>query len=159
MDHTRASRAKPRDGQPGLSSPPIQSDDAGSPGALAAWGPRVCAKLIDTLVVAVPSFLFYFLGELLDAGAWISTVVSMTGWLWVIYDMGTTGQSIGKRWMDIRLVSERTGQPVGFGKAIVYEVAQILDALPLGVGYLWPLIDKKQQTFSDKLLHTLAVRA
>ncbi|WP_328339889.1 RDD family protein [Streptomyces violaceus] len=160
MDHTRASRAQSRDRHLGLSSPPTGSDDAGRPGELAVWGPRVCAKLIDTLVVAVPSFLFYFLGELfLDAGAWISTVVSMIGWLWVIYEMGTTGQSVGKRRMDIRLVGERTGQPVGFGKAIVYEVAQILDALPLGVGYLWPLVDKKQQTFSDKLLHTLAVRA
>ncbi|MEV0218537.1 RDD family protein [Streptomyces sp. NPDC050704] len=160
MDHTRESRGAPRGGRPGSSSPATESDDSGRPGALAAWGPRVCAKLVDTLVVAVPSFLCYFLGELfLDAGAWISTVVSMIGWLWVIYEMGTTGQSVGKRRMDIRLVGELTGRPVGFGRAVVYEVAQILDALPLGVGYLWPLIDKKRQTFSDKMLHTLAVRA
>ncbi|MFD5164287.1 RDD family protein [Streptomyces hawaiiensis] len=133
--------------------------DHGTPGALAGWGARVGAKLIDTLVVGVPGTLFYYVGEsVIEAGLLISTVVSIAGWLWVIYEMGTTGQSIGKRRMNIGLVSERTGRPVGFGRAFVYEVAQILDALPLGIGYLWPLFDEKRQTFSDKIMDTLAVR-
>jgi hypothetical protein len=60
--------------------------------------------------------------------------------------------------LGIRLVSASTGQPVGFGRAVVRQLAHLLDALPLMVGYLRPLWDERRQTFADKMCGTLVVQ-
>jgi len=35
----------------------------------------------------------------------------------------------------------------------------IVDGLSLFIGYLWPLWDKKRQTFADKIMSTVVVSA
>ena len=71
---------------------------------------------------------------------------------------GRTGYSIGKGALGIKLISERTGQPIGAGMAFVRYLAHIIDALPCYVGYLWPLWDgRKRQTFADKILGTVVI--
>lgn len=73
-----------------------------------------------------------------------------------VFRMGRTGQSIGKKVMGIKLVEERTGQPMGAGMCFVRELAHILDGA-VYIGYLWPLWDKKRQTFADMILSTVVV--
>lgn len=73
-----------------------------------------------------------------------------------VFTMGRTGQSIGKKVMGIKLVDERTGQPMGAGMCFVRELAHILDGA-VYIGYLWPLWDKKRQTFADMILSTVVV--
>ncbi len=75
-----------------------------------------------------------------------------------LFRQGATGQSLGKRALGIRLVGERSGQPIGVGRTLVRQVAHLLDALPLYVGYLWPLWDERRQTFADKACATIVVR-
>jgi hypothetical protein len=41
--------------------------------------------------------------------------------------------------------------------AFVRQICHILDALPCYLGFLWPLWDRKCQTFADKIMHTLVV--
>ena len=43
------------------------------------------------------------------------------------YRQGTTGSSIGKWIMKFKVVSEKTGQPIGFGMSIVRQLAHIMD--------------------------------
>lgn len=71
---------------------------------------------------------------------------------------GGTGQSLGKRATGIRLVGVVGGRPVGFGRAVLRQVAHLLDTLPLYLGYLWPLWDDARQTFADKVCATVVVR-
>lgn len=71
------------------------------------------------------------------------------------YLQGTTGRSLGRRVARTKLVTIETGQPVGFGRAVV---RQICHGLEFGIGYLWPLWDGKRQTFADKIVGAVVVR-
>ena len=91
----------------------------------------------------------------------INLVVSLLAFAYTLwnrgYRQGTTGQSIGKSVMKIKLVSEATGQPIGFGMAFVRDIAHFVDAIICYVGFLFPLWDAKRQTFADKLLSTVVL--
>jgi len=68
---------------------------------------------------------------------------------------GRTGQSWGKQALELRLLGEETGQPIGGGMAFVRDLAHFLDSLPCNLGWLWPLWDTKRQTFADKVIKTV----
>lgn len=70
---------------------------------------------------------------------------------------GRTGLTIGKRVTGLRLVDLQTGLPVGVGRALLRQVAHIVDALPCYIGYLWPLWDAQRQTIADKLTGTAVI--
>jgi uncharacterized RDD family membrane protein YckC len=78
--------------------------------------------------------------------------------VWQLVVQGQTGQTIGKRVLNIRLVAETTGQPVGPGLSIGRALLHVADSLPCYLGYLWPLWDVKKQTFADKIVHTVVLR-
>jgi uncharacterized RDD family membrane protein YckC len=140
---------------------------------LAHWGLRVGALLIDGLVhgavlfVTIPIALaMIFAGDNGDEGPIMGAIVvyvlgflaTLGLWIWNRgVKQGTTGQSIGKKALGIRLISEATGQPVGTGMALVRDIAHVVDGF-FYLGYLWPLWDEKKQTFSDKIVGTLVVR-
>nr|WP_232491204.1 RDD family protein [Mycobacterium dioxanotrophicus] len=75
------------------------------------------------------------------------------------YKQGTTGQSIGKKVMKFQVVSESTGQPIGFGMSLVRQIAHFADSAVCYIGYLLPLWDAKRQTFADKIMSTVCVPA
>ncbi|MPY99514.1 MAG: RDD family protein [Actinophytocola sp.] len=130
-------------------------------GQLAEWGPRVVGMLIDQ---GIPLAVVILCGLVIFADPTVGVILvtlAYLGWLgFAIWNrmiqQGKTGQSIGKKVMKIRLVGETTGQPIGAGNAFVREIAHALEFI---IGYLWPLFDDKKQTFADKLLHTVVVKA
>jgi uncharacterized RDD family membrane protein YckC len=71
------------------------------------------------------------------------------------YLQGATGCSIGRRVAGTKLIAVQTGQPVGFRRALVRQTCHVLN---IGIGYLWPLRDRKRQTFADKICGTVVVR-
>jgi uncharacterized RDD family membrane protein YckC len=71
------------------------------------------------------------------------------------YLQGATGRSIGRRVAGTKLVSIQTGQPVGVRRALTRQICHVLD---IGIGCLWPLRDRKRQTFADKIFGTVVVR-
>jgi uncharacterized RDD family membrane protein YckC len=73
------------------------------------------------------------------------------------YKQGTTGSSIGKQIMKFKVVSEATGQPIGFGPSILRQIAHFIDGAICYIGYLFPLWDPKRQTIADKLLKTVCL--
>ncbi len=73
------------------------------------------------------------------------------------YRQGTTGSSIGKSFLHFKVVSERTGQPIGFGMSLVRQLAHFLDGILCNIGYLFPLWDAKRQTFADKVMSTVCL--
>ncbi|OBA57482.1 hypothetical protein A5647_23560 [Mycobacterium sp. 1100029.7] len=89
---------------------------------------------------------------------WLATLVGLAYWLWNRgYRQGTTGQSLGKTVMKIKVVSETTGQPIGFGLSVVRDLAHFVDAVICFIGFLFPLWDAKRQTLADKILTTVVL--
>jgi len=86
-------------------------------------------------------------------------LVGIAASLYLCYMEGTTGQSFGKKAVNIRLVREQDGQPIGFGLAVVRRIAHVLDEIVCCVGFLWPLWDAKKQTFADKIMTTVVVKS
>ncbi len=73
------------------------------------------------------------------------------------YRQGTTGSSLGKSVMNFTVLSEVTGQPIGFGKSILRVFAHLVDAIICFVGFLFPLWDAKRQTLADKIMSTVCL--
>jgi uncharacterized RDD family membrane protein YckC len=120
----------------------------------ANWGQRVGAFLIDY----VPIFVLNIISNAIGNTA-ITALFFLINLGWWIYNRGylagTTGQSWGKKLLNLRLIGEQTGQPIGFGMALVRDVLHVfVDFLPCLVGYLFPLWDAKRQTLADKILKT-----
>ena len=79
-------------------------------------------------------------------------------WIWNLgYRQGTTGSSVGKTVLKFKVVSENTGQPIGFGMSVVRQLAHIVDNVICYVGYLFPLWDSKRQTLADKIVSTVCL--
>jgi len=156
--------------------------------AYTPWGTRALAYIIDYIPVlilegigwllligtretaCVTDTSEYDLGEFCATGA--STIgqlsIALTGLIalaYVIWNLGyrqgTTGSSIGKGIMKFKIVSEKTGQPIGFGMSIVRELIYLVAAGLCGiiwlVAVLFPLWDPKRQTLVDKIISTIAV--
>lgn len=127
----------------------------------ASWGSRAGAALIDGVISLVCTLPFTIAGQAMDQVALV-LVGNVVGLAVVLYQMhlqGTTGATIGKKQLGIRVVRESDGQVTGFGMAFVRYLAHILDILACFIGFLWPLWDAKKQTFADKICGTLVIKS
>lgn len=126
--------------------------------AYANWGQRVGAYLIDY----VPIIVLELIGTV-SRNAIVLLLCIIASLAWWIYNRciqaGRTGQSLGKRTLNLRLISEKTGEPIGGGMAFARDICHILDSLACYIGWLFPLWDAKRQTFADKIIGTVVVPA
>lgn len=141
--------APPAYGQPSWGAPPVNA------GAYASWGRRVGGRVIDWLCVVVPSAI---IGGVAGSVA-LYDVLALVLALSIAYMNGATGQSPGKRVAGTRLLREATGEHIGGGMGIVREIAHLIDTVTILIGWLWPLWDKKRQTFADKIVGSVVVLA
>ncbi|MFJ7215267.1 RDD family protein [Amycolatopsis sp. NPDC098790] len=164
-------------GQPGQAPPPYgqpygQQAPFGQPGTpfgapqnYANWGQRAGALLIDQAPVIVIYLLavILFVSGAYGLGGALYGLGALAGIGWAVYNrwiqQGNTGQSLGKRILGIKLISEQTGQPVGAGSAFLRDLCHIADGAACYIGFLWPLWDDKSQTFADKIVSTVVVQA
>lgn len=165
---------------PPPSGPSPAGGPAGSPvsAEYAGWFSRVLAYIIDVLPVAVLNGIGWLL-----AGPTTTTVVGDNGvaitttsglgllyWVmwglgiaWFVYNKGylegTTGQSIGKKVLDMRTVGQMTGEPLGFGLAFGRLLLLWVDFAICYIGVLWPLWDKNRQCLvSDKVTNAVVTK-
>jgi uncharacterized RDD family membrane protein YckC len=89
---------------------------------------------------------------------WVAALVALAYVVWNYgYRQGTTGSSIGKTLMKFKVVSENTGQPIGFGMSVLRQIAHLVDMIICYIGYLFPLWDAKRQTLADKMMSTVCL--
>ncbi len=159
-----ASSSEPWSGGTGGGYPPPPSGWSGAP--YAQWIERVGASLIDGLIVVglyIPVFIvaaiFGAISEPLGGLVAILGYLAVFGFaIWQLVVQGQTGQTIGKKTIGIKLLKMETGQPVGPGLSIARQIVHVVDSFCF-IGYLWPLWDEKRQTFADKILTTVVVKA
>ena len=69
------------------------------------------------------------------------------------------GQSWGQKATGVRVVDMTTGAPIGTGRAVGRFFARYLSSFVCYLGYLWMLWDPKKQTWHDKIVGSIVVRA
>lgn len=132
----------------------------------AAWVMRVFANVID-FALLVPWYVLAHLGEPSPSGAnsRLGSLVWFGGYsvlacfaLWnSVIRQGLRGSTLGKSWLSMRVVGEQTGYEIGIARALVRTLLHIVNTVPLFLGYLWPIWDRKKQTFSDKITDTVVI--
>ncbi|WP_102145170.1 RDD family protein [Mycobacterium hubeiense] len=168
--------------------PPAQAPQALPTEAYTPWLTRVLAFLIDMIpvfileaigwgmlagtreTVCVADTSGYDLGEFCAEGAstlglvsfYICMAIALAYLIWNYgYRQGTTGSSIGKSVMKCKIISEKTGQPIGFGPSVVRQLLYMVAGLFFGIVWLiavlFPLWDAKRQTLVDKIVTTVCV--
>jgi serine/threonine-protein kinase len=92
----------------------------------------------------------------------VAFVVGALGVLFVtgIYlrALGRSGQTWGRRIARVRVVRSRTGEPIGFGRALGRQLFALVTR-SLVLGYLWMLWDGQRQTWHDKVADTVVVES
>ncbi|GAC1439782.1 MAG: hypothetical protein NVS3B26_05380 [Mycobacteriales bacterium] len=162
--------APPTTGLPGYPSAPYGQPPAGhaagfgtppaygsAPGAwqgppLAGWGTRAGGYLIDTIL----SFIVQFVFGRISPG--LGSLAGLVVFLVFGYLTGTTGQTPGRKVVGVKILREADGLPLGPGAGIGRGLLHLLDALPLLLGFFWPLWDAKNQTFADKIIKSVAIK-
>jgi uncharacterized RDD family membrane protein YckC len=116
----------------------------------ASFGTRLLAAIIDGVLVGIASGILRFLGiRLLPLLIGVAYYVFLEG--------GPSGQTLGKRAMDIRVVDIANGGPIGFGRAAIRYFGRFVSGIVLGLGYLWMLWDPEKQTWHDKFAQCTVV--
>jgi uncharacterized RDD family membrane protein YckC len=74
--------------------------------------------------------------------------------------LGRTGQTWGRKIAGVRVVSVETGASIGVGRALGrYLFANFISGPVCYLGYLWMLWDGKHQTWHDKVVGSMVIRA
>ncbi|MCV6638184.1 RDD family protein [Candidatus Albibeggiatoa sp. nov. NOAA] len=76
----------------------------------------------------------------------------LTLFFWIRY-----GATPGKIVADCEIVHATTGKPITLGQAVLRYLAYLISALPLGLGFLWILWDKRKQGWHDKIANTVVI--
>lgn len=120
------------------------------------WIHRVGAYLIDV----VPYIIIIFIGEAIGHAIYfLFLLIALAYWVYNRWYLGGQGQTIGKKALNIKLISEETGQPIGMLMAFLRDICHFVDSIICLVGYLFPLWDAKRQTLADKIMKTVVVPA
>ncbi|MFN0217148.1 MAG: RDD family protein [Saprospiraceae bacterium] len=108
----------------------------------ATFGERLVARLIDGLILILPSLFIPFIFS----------------WLYFALQEGSErGATIGKRAMGIRVLSE-DGRSIGFGTATGRFFGHLLNLFTLCIGYLLMLFNAKNQCLHDIITSTVVVK-
>jgi uncharacterized RDD family membrane protein YckC len=89
---------------------------------------------------------------------WIA-LLFLLEFLYFGYFWSKDGQSVGMRWLHIRVV-RRSGEPLSFWRAAFRgTIGYAVSALVFYIGYLWALWDDDRETWHDKLFDTWVITA
>lgn len=113
--------------------------------------------LLAVLYVAMGALLLITAGAANQSGSpWLSAYLLLVsfifyGWFWI-----NGGQTLGLRSWRLR-VEEGDGRPLTWGVAMLRFSLGLLTCLPLGLGFLWMLLDRERRTLYDRLSGTRVV--
>ena len=149
------------------------------PSPLGDLGSRIVAGIIDYIIIGIVAgilAMFLFLGTAASVVAgpamiigfpgWISGVLGILGVIWLLwlvyftYFEGTSGQTIGKTLVHIKVIKE-DGSRCDFGSALIRNILRIVDYLPFLyiLGIVLIATTEKRQRLGDMLAKTIVVMA
>jgi uncharacterized RDD family membrane protein YckC len=130
-----------------------QPSGNGPSGPRAGFWRRFAAVLVDVIALGVVTGILSAIFSWNAANA-ISTIIGLA---YFIYFEGSSGQTLGKKALGIRVIDFRTGGPIGYGRAVIRYVGRLVSTIVVLLGYLWMLWDKEKQTWHDKFANSVVV--
>ncbi|MDM8565780.1 RDD family protein [Candidatus Halobeggiatoa sp. HSG11] len=76
----------------------------------------------------------------------------ITIWFWI-----KLAATPGKLLLDCEIVDAKTGKPINLKQSILRYIGYIISTLPFFLGFFWMLIDKRNQTWHDKIAGTIVI--
>ena len=73
--------------------------------------------------------------------------------LYFIFFFSTTGQTVGKAIMGLRVVTT-DGKRMGIRRSFIRTLCYTISLAPLGLGFLWVLGEDRRRAWQDKIAHT-----
>jgi uncharacterized RDD family membrane protein YckC len=154
----------------GFSAPPATYGSAGpvvgpGPGQIAGVGRRVGAYLIDGAILFAALIAALIVFGILAAIAQTGWIVSLAVIPWLIasvvytpYLESTRGQTYGKRYVHLRVVSEDGGKATT-GQCVKRYLGWLVDGMSFIVplGFIVALMSQRNQRLGDMFAHTLVV--
>lgn len=123
------------------------------------FGARCVAFTLDWVLGFAGFFLcFAILFAIFGRRADWTAFPSLAYWFAYAWWGSASGRSPGKQIVGIRVVREATNAAPGLLLGLARLGAYLVSLAPLGVGFFWPLWDRKRQAWHDKLTHTIVVR-
>lgn len=142
---------------------------------VAGFGIRSLAYLIDRVILHALRILFMIAGYAgSQAGSPFHSGAAATDHLVLLlvpvfltmlaveiayytYFHGHTGQTIGKHLCGLKVV-DLQGHAIGYRRAFLRWVGYLLSFMVFGLGFLWVTIDRKGQSWHDKIAKSYVVR-
>jgi uncharacterized RDD family membrane protein YckC len=140
-----------------MSETPSYSPPGGSgpSGPRSGFWRRFAAAFVDGILVGiVASILGAIFGVERNASNGIGTLL---GLVYYTYFEGSSGQTVGKKALGIRVIDLSGGGPIGYGRAFIRYIGRFVSAIVIFLGYLWMLWDKEKQTWHDKFANSVVV--
>src|SRR5919202_4363255 len=137
-------------------APPAPSGPApgGPSGPRAGFWRRFAAKLIDGILLGIVDAILL---AIFSRGLYYVLSLIVNYGYYTYLEGRQQGQTVGKMALGIRVYDFARGGPIGYGRAFVRQIAQILSAVVLLLGYLWMLWDREKQTWHDKIAGSVVV--
>jgi len=144
--------------------------------AYASVGSRVLAIIIDQIILlivmgilAIPlgisAMLFSGMGGIANLApnfAFIGTLAGLNFFLWILYFTyfeGSSGQTLGKKALGIKVVKENM-KKLTYGDALIRTILRIIDSIGFYIlGLIVILVSQKKQRIGDLAAHTIVVKA
>ena len=120
----------------------------------AGFGDRLGAFLIDFAILLVPNIIFYLI-----LGGVLSNVLSfILGIGYAVYFWTSSGQTPGKKMMNLKVVKAEGGRLLTPGEAVLRYMGQIISGIALLLGYLWVIWYPKHEAWHDKIAGTKVIK-
>lgn len=127
----------------------------------ASFGRRFVAVFVDAIVVGIiNSVLTVVLTAISQDLQTVATLLNfVVGIVYYVYFIGSSGQTIGKKLLKVRVVKkdDTTTNPDYLAAVLREVIGKPLSALVLGLGYFWMLWDDHKQTWADKIAGTVVI--
>ena len=126
---------------------------------------RVAAYFLDSLIAGL--LLSPFLLAMRVTGNWSDTNFDTTSfYAWgvpgyllvvglIVYLEGEKGWTPAKRLLGMRVEDANQGGPIGWPRALLRRVSFVVSMLPLYLGLLWSIWDRRRQTWHDKIARSV----
>ena len=120
---------------------------------IAMFGRRALAWVVDGAIIGLVGIiaraaLGNIVGLLVEGGV----LFAYYGWL-----EGVAGHTVGKRVMGLRVVDREQRAATGVPRAVLRRLCWFLSAFPVGLGFVWLLVDRDTRTWHDHLAGTVVV--
>jgi uncharacterized RDD family membrane protein YckC len=144
----------------------------------APHGARLVAYIIDGIIVSILCGILLIIGFAVfvsgatvvngqvtsigggaaGAGTVVFILAFVLAFLYFPFFWARGGQTLGMKPFGLRVVSDRDGSRIGWGKALLRLVGTWVSSAVFYLGYIWIFIDKRRRGWHDLIAGTVVVR-